>query len=121
MRRSRRGLLAAVSLLLLAAACGSGEATQESVRNDVTEDLLARPDNELTEEQASDVGDCVAQGMFAGDFTPEERDAATSQSDAEVPDEELAAKVQALLDDCLAGGGTTEGGAQTSEEPTSED
>jgi hypothetical protein len=103
MRRPRRAAAAAAPLaLLLLAACGSSEATQGSVRDDVRETLLERPDNELTGEEAGAVAECVASGMFEGDFSPDERNDATRASDGDQPNAELAAKVQALVDGCLA-------------------
>ena len=102
---------AAVALALFLAACGSQDATQGSVRDDVKEALLDRPDNELSDAEAGEAADCVSRGMFeSGDFSPDERGDVTRAVDGDDPDPDLVAKVQALLDGCLTGaGGTGEG------------
>ena len=104
MPRLRRApaLVAAAALPLLLTACGNQDATQGSVRDDVKEALLDRPDNELSDGQAGEAADCVARGMFeSGDFSSDERNDATRAVDGDDPDPDLVAKVQALLDGCL--------------------
>ena len=101
MRRPRRAVLAAVPFALLLAACGSQEATQGSVRDDVRDALLAREDNELTEGEATEVGACVARAMFEGDFSKEDRNDATRAVDGDAPDPELVARVEVVVEGCL--------------------
>jgi hypothetical protein len=109
-RRAPAALAAAVALPLLLAACGSQDATQGSVRDDVKEALLDRPGNELSEEQAAEAADCVARGMFeSGDFSPEDRNEVTRADDGDEPNPDLVAKVQALLDECVGGSAGGEG------------
>lgn len=105
MPRSTRLALAALPLAALLAACGAQEATQGSVRDDVKEALLVAPDyDDLSDEEAGAVADCVSRGMFeSGDFSKEERDDVTRAIDSDEADPQLIQKLQALLDRCLAG------------------
>lgn len=108
MRRPRRALLAAAPLALVLTACGSGEATQGSVQDDVLEALRddaasENPRFDLGEGEAEDVADCVADSMFEGGFTPDERNDVTRANDGDEPDPELVAKVQDLVDGCREG------------------
>lgn len=100
MPRHPRALLAAGAFAVLLAACGSQDATQGSVRDDVKSTLL-RTQEGISDEEAGVVADCVARGLFeSGDFSPEERNDATSADDGDDPDPDLAAKVEALFDRC---------------------
>lgn len=90
----------AVALPLALAACGSAEATRGSVR-DAVRDALADRSDPITGEAATDIAECVADGLFDPDrFSKDERNEATSAADGEDPDPELAAKVEALVDEC---------------------
>ena len=102
MRRPRRAVLVAAPFALFLAACGSQDATQGSVRDDVRDALLEREGNELSEAEAVDVGDCVSRAMFeSGEFSKEDRNDATRAVDGDAPDPELVARVQALVEGCL--------------------
>jgi hypothetical protein len=102
MPRPRRALLAA-ALVFLLAACGGGAATQGSVRDDVKDALLEQDGNELSEAEATAVGDCVARGVFeSGEFDKDERDDVTRADDGDEPDPDLVAKLEALIDGCRA-------------------
>lgn len=105
MHRPTRTALLALALVALLAGCGSQKASQGSVRDQVKEALLASPAHtELSDEEAGAAADCVARGMFeSGDFTPDERDAATSAVDGDAPDPDLVTKVEDLVDRCIAG------------------
>lgn len=104
--------MAALAVGLLLAACGGGgsSANQTDVQNDVKDTLaedgyIAGPDAEpveLTEAQATDAGECVGAGLFSDDFTEDERDDVVDPGDGTPPDEDLANRFQALLDDCVA-------------------
>jgi hypothetical protein len=102
MRRPRRVLLAAVPLALVLTGCGSQSASQGSVRDDVRDALLDRGEDAPSSEAASEIADCVARGIFEGDFTKEQRDDITRAVDGDEPSEALTAEVQALLDGCEA-------------------
>lgn len=108
--RRPRSLLAAAALVLLLAGCGAQSASQESVRNAVREGLLER-ENPVDREVASEIADCVARGLFEGDFTAEERDEITQAPDGDSPPEELTNRLQALLDDCEADAAAAAGDA----------
>jgi len=103
MPRSLRPVAAALALVFVLGACaGSSEATQGSVRDQVKNGLLERPDNELSDEEAGVVADCVARAFFeSGDFTKEERDDAVDTLDGEEPDPDLVAKVERVVNRCL--------------------
>lgn len=104
MRPSRRALAAAPLALLLLAACGSGEVTQESVADAVADGLTsaARAGGPLEETEAEAVGQCVGRRMFeSGDFSSDEREAARRASDSGDADPDLVAKVEALVTACL--------------------
>ena len=101
MTRTFRTLAFAVPVAALLAGCGSREATQGSVRDDVKDALLERSDLDLNEEQAGEAADCVARGMFESDeFSKDERNDATSAVDGDAPNPELVQKVQALFEEC---------------------
>lgn len=104
-RPSRLALAALPLAALLLGACGAQEATQGSVRDDVKEALLASAAyDDLSDEEAGAVADCVSRGMFeSGDFSKEERDDVTRAADGDEADPQLVDKVQALIDRCLAG------------------
>lgn len=113
MRRLRRAPLAAVVpfaiALSLTACTGSGDATQGSVQDDVLEALRAdasrdNPRLDVPEGDADDVAECVADTMFEGGFSPEERNEITRANDGDEADAELVTKVQELVDGCLEGG-----------------
>lgn len=104
-----------------AAGCGgSRDATQGAVQDDVANRLAevgyvaergAEP-IEVDENDAEDIGTCVARTMFENtdDFTPEERNAATSANDGDEPDPDLVAKIEALVQRCydeVAAGGAS--------------
>jgi len=101
MRRPRRALLAATSLVLLLAACGAREATQGSVRDAMKESLLDRDDLDISDGDAAEIADCVSRGMFeSGDFSKDERNEATRALDGDEADPDLVAKVVALVEGC---------------------
>ena len=110
MPRLPRALVALVACAVLLVACGNQAATEGSVRNDVRASLLRNENLDLTEEEATAVGDCVSREIFqSGDFSKEERDEATSADDGDDPDPDLAAKVQAVVDGCLDEADTVDG------------
>jgi hypothetical protein len=101
MTRTLRTVALAVPFAVLLAGCGSQEATQGSVRDDVKEALLERSDLDLTEEQAGEAADCVSRGMFESDgFSKDERNDATSSPDGDEPNPALVAKLVALFEEC---------------------
>jgi hypothetical protein len=105
MRRRSPSVLAALALVLALAACGgSGDATQGSVRDQVSGRLQSRDVDPITDDaEADEIGDCVAQAMFADEsFSPDDRNDAARAVDGDAPDAELVAKVEALLDECGA-------------------
>lgn len=101
MPRPRRAAVAALLAAVTLGACtGSGDATQGSVRDDVRETLLERDEDRPAPETASAIADCVARGLFEGDFTKEERNEAARAVDGDEPDDELVRRVQALVGGC---------------------
>jgi hypothetical protein len=101
--RRRRVVLAAVAPFVLLAGCGSGEVTQTSVRDDVRDALLERPDPSYTPEEVPVIAECVSRTMFeSGSFSADERNDAARASDGDEPDTELVAKVEDLMDGCIA-------------------
>lgn len=110
MIRSRSAFAAlAAGALLLGACGGSGSASQSDVEEDVREQLLeegfvpgfGEDPIEVTEGEAGDVADCVADAMFDPQrFTKDERDAATGTADGDEPDPDLVLKVEALMNEC---------------------
>ena len=105
MSRLPRAVLAACAFALLLTSCGSQDATQGSVRDDVKATLLRDTERGLSDEEAGVIADCVARGLFeSGEFSPEERNDATSADDGDDPDPDLAAKVEALFERCEAEG-----------------
>jgi hypothetical protein len=119
MTRPTRLLLAALPLTFALGACGGGgDATQGSVRDQVKGTLLETrnedddADNNLTDEEAGAIADCVARALFeSGEFSRDERNEAASAADGEDPDPDLVAKVQRVIDDCVAGDGTDDTGS----------
>jgi hypothetical protein len=123
MNRSRTALVALTLAALSVGGCTGRQrdATEGSVRGDVRDRLveegyLADPEAdpvEVSEGDATDIGACVARTMFEStdEFTKEERNAATSAADGDVPDPDLVLKVDALVDDCynevVAGGSSS--------------
>ena len=122
----------AAGSLLLGACTGDQEASQSEVKDDVVNQLVevgfvASPDAEPVEVSASeadDIGDCVSEGLFDPDqFTPEERDAATSTNGPDEPDPDLVLKVEDLTNGCfdeVAGGGGADDESPTSDESSAD-
>jgi hypothetical protein len=114
MPRHHRAVAAvALATLSLGACATGGDASQGSVRDDVRETLLERADAPAPD-IAADIADCVARGMFEGDFSEEERNDAGRAADGDDPDPELVERVQALFADCEDEAGAGE--PQTSDE-----
>jgi hypothetical protein len=103
MTRIRSALVSGAALLLLAG-CGSGEASQGDVEEEVTDILLedGYEGQTFDEAEASDAARCIAQTMFeSDDFTEDERNEVASAADGDRPSEELTDKVIDLVDGCL--------------------
>ncbi len=97
--------LAGVALCsLLAAGCGQGGVPSQSATvEDVHDELVAQG---VPEAGATEVANCVADGLFeSGDFTEEERDATLRATDGDPPDPDLTAKVEALVNGCARDAG----------------
>ena len=99
--------------MLLLGACvgGSGDASQDDVRDDVEDHLvedgyIASPGAapvELTATQAAAAASCVSTGLVTpDDFTPDERNDVANSGDGTPPDPELTARFQALVDGCVS-------------------
>ena len=112
---------------------GSKDATEGEVRNDVTNRLtevgyVPGPGDEpieVEENDAEDVGGCVARSMFedTDQFSREERNAATSSNDGDEPDPDLVAKIEDLVRSCydeVVGGGGAAAGDGGDESRTSD-
>ena len=101
MPRPFRTVAVALPLFALLAACGSQEATQGSVRDDVRDALAARPDLDLDADEIGDTADCISREMFeSGDFSKDERNEITRASDGEAPSPALVERVVALFTGC---------------------
>jgi hypothetical protein len=111
MTRSRTLLMAGAAMLVLAG-CGSGEASQSEVEEDVTQILLEDgfEGQSFDQSEAEEAAECVAENLFDPDaFTPEERNEVVSAADAEPPPEDLENRVVDLVDGCVGGEPTTSG------------
>ena len=117
MPRPRRAIAAALLAAVSLGACtGGGDASQGSVRDDVRSALLAAGESQAV---AGDVADCVARGLFEGDFTKEERNEVARSVDSDVPSAALQGRVEDLFDDCRAEAASGE--SQTSDDAADED
>ncbi|MBA2280237.1 MAG: hypothetical protein H0W25_03245 [Acidimicrobiia bacterium] len=101
MSRASRLLLPVLVLSgAMLSGCGQAEATRDSIRDRMEQGLLAV---DVGGEEAAGIAGCVADGMFeSGDWTPEERNAATRAVDGTEVDPDLTAKLNGLLDSCDA-------------------
>lgn len=108
-------ILAATAAAGAAGCGGSGDATQEKIEDKVLsqieEDGFLFDDRfdglELSEEDAENGAECVANRMFESDaFTKDERNDVARATNGDPPDADLVAKVVALVDECFADLGT---------------
>ena len=110
MIRSRTALVAlALAAVALGGCSRQKPATESSTANDVADRLvedgyLASADAEPVDVDAADadaIGSCVGLEIFSsGNFTEEERKAATSVLDGDDPDPDLVLKVEDVVNDC---------------------
>jgi hypothetical protein len=107
----RAALLVAVLGAGALAGCGGGggDVSRDSMRDRVV-DYLVEPEGDvrpaLSPAEAETVGTCVANAVFDDSvddpFTRDERNEMVSGGDGDEPNAELAARVDEIVDDCLA-------------------
>jgi hypothetical protein len=122
--RSRSAFAGLVLAAVTVVGCGgTRDATEGDVREDVANRLaedgfVASPGAEpveVDENDAEDIGSCVARALFENtdEFSRDERNAATSSNDGDEPDPDLVAKIEAKVTECydqVVGGGATAAG-----------
>ena len=123
MTRTRLAMAAAVVAAAALAGCGgSGDATQSDVRDTVEETLREDGFDGRTfdQEQAADGAECVSSEMFASDeFTKDERNEVARATNGDPPSDELVAKVEVLVEGCMADIGSTGDSSDSSSDDSS--